>query len=88
MAVLHADAEEDAQEILGEVQQTADCAETYLPMLDPVMWLTRRSGSPRAGVAFSLEGWTCKFLVQVLHIELTTGCGCFLPGPFVCAARS
>jgi len=37
VAVLHADAEEDAQEILEEVQQTADCAETYFTNVGPVI---------------------------------------------------
>ncbi|NLA58477.1 MAG: DegV family protein [Firmicutes bacterium] len=37
VAVLHADAEEEAQELLQEIQQTVDCAETYFTYVGPVI---------------------------------------------------
>jgi DegV family protein with EDD domain len=37
VTVLHADAEEEAREMLEEVQQTVDCAETYFTWVGPVI---------------------------------------------------
>jgi DegV family protein with EDD domain len=37
VTVLHADAEEEAREMLEEVQQTVDCAETYFTWIGPVI---------------------------------------------------
>lgn len=37
VAMLHADAEEEARELLNEIEQTVDCAETYLGYVGPII---------------------------------------------------